>query len=80
MCTAVDKLVTDNLDIVHCVVNSVFCPDYLVEDAISEGYLELVRVANNYDEDMGVKFGTYAYSCIKKKITWFQNFKTAYVM
>lgn len=66
-----EKLIVDNMDIVHRAVHDSKVPEYLIEDAVCEGYLELVRVANNYDEHSGAKFGTYAYACIRKKITWF---------
>lgn len=69
ICT--EKIIVDNMDIVHRAVHDSKVPEYLIEDAVCEGYLELVRVANTYDEHSGIKFGTYAYTCVKKKITWF---------
>jgi RNA polymerase sigma factor for flagellar operon FliA len=38
------------------------------EDAISEGFVGLVRAANNFDASRGVKFSTYAATCINGAI------------
>lgn len=43
------------------------------DDLMQEGYLELWRVANNFDESRGSNFASYAIKCIKGKMSWFIN-------
>jgi RNA polymerase sporulation-specific sigma factor len=39
------------------------------EEFIGEGLVALVKAANTYDPDSGVRFSTYAYRCIKNEMS-----------
>lgn len=43
------------------------------EDLMQEGYMELWRTANNYDDRNSAEFSSYAVSCIKGKMMWYLN-------
>lgn len=63
-----EKLVTDNIKLVHAVINRLF-PTYRGdEDVIEEGTLGLVKAARAFDEDSSVAFSTYAFCLIRNEI------------
>lgn len=63
-----DKLVTDNLKLVHAVINRLFPAYRGDEDVIEEGTLGLVKAAHAFDEDSSVAFSTYAFCTIRNEI------------
>ena len=63
-----EKLITDNLKLVHTVINRLF-PSYRGdEDIVEEGMLGLVKAANAFTEDSSVAFSTYAFCLIRNEI------------
>lgn len=63
-----EKLVTDNMKLVHAVINRLF-PSYRGdEDVIEEGMLGLVKAAHAFAEDSSVAFSTYAFCSIRNEI------------
>lgn len=59
-----DKLVLDNLKLVNQVLHDKYPSIAFDEDLIQEGRLALVRAAQKYDPDKGIKFSSYAYPAI----------------
>ena len=63
-----EKLVLDNMKLVHAVINRLF-PTYRGnEDVIAEGTLGLVKAATAFNEDSTVAFSTYAFCAIRNEI------------
>lgn len=63
-----EKLVTDNMKLVHAVINRLF-PTYRGdEDVIGEGMLALVKAAHSFEKDSTVAFSTYAFCVIRNEI------------
>lgn len=63
-----EKLVIDNVKLVHSVINRLF-PSYRGDDdIISEGLVGLVKAANAFDEDASVAFSTFAFCSIRNEI------------
>ena len=63
-----EALVTNNIKLVHSVINRLF-PSYRGdEDVMSEGLRGLVKAANAFDEDASVAFSTYAFCSIRNEI------------
>ena len=63
-----DSLVTDNMKLVHTVINKLFPAYRGNEDVFEEGTLGLVKAANSFDEEAGVAFSTYAFCLIRNEI------------
>ena len=63
-----EKLVTENVNLVHSVINRLFPAHRGNEDVISEGMMGLVKAANAFDEDASVAFSTYAFCLIRNEI------------
>ena len=63
-----ENLVTDNLKLVHSVINRLF-PTYRGnEDVVEEGMLGLVKAARAFDDDATVAFSTFAFCAIRNEI------------
>ena len=64
---AKNKLVTANLPLVHSVVRNTFTPtaQRSYEDMVQEGSTGLLRAAELYDPEKGLRFSTYAVVWIK---------------
>lgn len=63
-----EKLVTNNVSLVHSVINRLFPAYRGDDDVIAEGLLGLVKAANAFDEDASVAFSTYAFCLIRNEI------------
>ncbi len=63
-----EKLVTENVKLVHSVINRLFPAHRGNEDIVAEGLLGLVKAANAFDEDASVAFSTYAFCAIRNEI------------
>lgn len=63
-----DKLVTENLGLVHLCANRFRNRGIEYEELYSSGCVGLVKAANSFDEDRGVKFSTYAVPVILGEI------------
>lgn len=63
-----DRLVTDNLRLVHLCANRFRNRGVEYEELYSAGCIGLVKAANAFDEDRGVKFSTYAVPVILGEI------------
>lgn len=59
-----EKMVTDNLKLVHHLINRMYPTYSHDEDLIQAGNLGLVKAANTYDPTKGTLFSTYACYCI----------------
>ena len=74
-----EKLVTNNIKLVHSVINRLF-PSYRGdEDVVSEGLRGLVKAANAFDEDASVAFSTYAFCAIRNEIINYLRAERLYV-
>lgn len=63
-----EKLVIENVKLVHSVINRLF-PTYRGnDDIVSEGLIGLVKAANAFDEDASVAFSTFAFCSIRNEI------------
>lgn len=68
----IDKLVEQNLNLVHFVINRWFddLPAiFEYEDLYQSGCIGLMRAARTYDHDRGIAFSTYAVPKIRGAIT-----------
>lgn len=67
-----NKLAEENLGLVYAVVNKEFTYEKTTEsdreNYIEEGMIGLAKAINTFNTDKGVKFSTYAYTCIKFEI------------
>lgn len=63
-----DRLVTENLGLVHLCANRFRNRGIEYEELYSSGCVGLVKAANSFDEDRGVKFSTYAVPVILGEI------------
>lgn len=63
-----ERLVTDNVKLVHSVINRLFPAHRGNDDVIAEGMLGLVKAANAFDKDASVAFSTYAFCIIRNEI------------
>ena len=66
-----NKLIVDNMNLVHRAVRDCHVNSNLYEDAVAEGMLALVKAANSFEESGEAKFTSYAYKCIKGWVKWF---------
>lgn len=62
-----DKLVTDNMPLVHYIIKKYYATYTKDEDIIQSGMLGLVKAAKHYDKTKG-KFSTYAAVVIRSEI------------
>lgn len=60
-----ERLVLDNLAIVHSVVGKMLIDPRLVEDAHAAGYEGLVEAAVRFDPTRGYKFSSYAFPRVR---------------
>lgn len=63
-----EKLVIDNVKLVHSVINKLFPAHRGNEDVVAEGLLGLVKAANAFDRDASVAFSTFAFCMIRNEI------------
>lgn len=63
-----EKLVTENVKLVHSVINRLFPSHRGNEDVVAEGLLGLVKAANAFDRDASVAFSTFAFCAIRNEI------------
>lgn len=63
-----NKLVEDNIGLVHFTIRRYYPTFAGNEDVTQEGMLGLVKAANTFDESKGVKFSTYATMCIINQV------------
>lgn len=63
-----DRLVTDNLGLVHLCANRFRSRGVEYEELYSAGCIGLVKAASGFDENRGVKFSTYAVPVILGEI------------
>lgn len=63
-----DRLVTENLGLVHLCANRFRNKGIEYEELYSTGCIGLVKAAGSFDEDRGVKFSTYAVPVILGEI------------
>ncbi|MBQ5333453.1 MAG: sigma-70 family RNA polymerase sigma factor [Oscillospiraceae bacterium] len=63
-----DKLVTDNIGLVHLCANRFRNRGVEYEELYSSGCIGLVKAAGSFDENRGVKFSTYAVPVILGEI------------
>ena len=63
-----DRLVSDNLGLVHLCANRLRGKGIEYDELFSAGSLGLVKAANGFDEGRGVKFSTYAVPVILGEI------------
>lgn len=64
-----DLLVKRNIKLVFLVVNKVFPPKHFAhEEAVSVGAIGLIKAINTFDVNAGVKFTTYASTCIRNEV------------
>lgn len=63
-----DRLVTENLGLVHLCANRFRNRGIEYEELYSSGCVGLVKAANSFDESRGVKFSTYAVPVILGEI------------
>lgn len=68
---SVESLIEDNIHLVHFVAKKYFPTLRFDEDLISEGMIGLWLAAKSFDEDKGIKFITYATTCIYNHICKF---------
>lgn len=65
-----NKLICSNLRLVHSIAKGFIMSDnsLVLDDLIQDGYQGLCDAANNYDYTKGLRFSTFATSCIKTEI------------
>ena len=66
-----ESLVLDNQRLVYHMFDKLSKNQITIthkEDIISEGMVGLVKAANKFDPDKGVKFSTFAGSCIRNEM------------
>lgn len=63
-----NTLITHNLRLVIALVMRYNWSDLLLADLIQEGNLGLIRAADRFDPDLGIRFSTYATYWIRNKI------------
>lgn len=68
----INSIIEDNQKLVYFVINRMGIKD---DDAYSQGLEALWKAALFFDETMGVKFSTYAYKCIYRKLLNMQQEK-----
>ena len=66
-----NKLIVDNMNIVHKAVRDCHVNSNLYDDAVAEGMLALVKAANSFEQSGETKFTSYAYECVKGWVRWF---------
>lgn len=64
-----NKLVEENIKLVHYVVGKYFNKYGDTEEFISEGYIGLIKAANAYNKNSQYSFSTLAHKCIYNEIS-----------
>lgn len=65
-------MVESNTSLVHAVIKkSKFYNLDMYDDVFQVGVMGLMKAVKSFDKDLGVKFSTYAYTCIKNEIISF---------
>ena len=62
------KLIEENMNLVYFLINRYYPTFIGDEDLVQCGMIGLCSAANNFDETSGVKFSTFASSCILNEI------------
>lgn len=63
-----EKLSGENMGLVHLVAKKYMNCGFEYEDIVGYGSIGLVMALNSYDESRGVKFSTFAVTCIERQI------------
>jgi len=66
--TKSEKLLTQNIGLVHSIAQKYKNSTVPYEDLVQEGMIGLWEAEQKFDEDRETKFSTYAYFWIKKRI------------
>ncbi len=69
--TAREQMITDNVDLVHYIVGriAINLPDRVDrDDLISAGLIGLVKAADRFDVERGIKFRTYASTVVRGEV------------
>ena len=69
--TARNQLVLANYGLIHMVAQAYRRAGIRYEDLVQEGAMGLLRAAETFDPDRGVRFGTYAVYWIRSKVQRF---------
>jgi RNA polymerase sigma-32 factor len=70
--SARDKLITTHLKLVQRMAAK-YCSDMSVDDAVSEGTIELIRAVDLFDPSKGFRLATYAWSWIRSGMIRYRN-------
>lgn len=71
-----DKMILDNIGLVHKACRDVKVLTNLYEDYLQEGIIGLVEAVDKFDESKGFQFSTFAYPHIKCKILQYARDKS----
>lgn len=63
-----NKIVEDNINLVHLVISDKFRDLFEYEDLFQYGSIGLIKAVEKFDVEKGVKFSTYSYRIIKNFI------------
>lgn len=63
-----EKLVTDNMNLVHFLAKKFLNTGMEYDDIVSAGYVGLVKAAEQFDEGRGFAFSTFAGRCITNEM------------
>ena len=63
-----DKMIVDNIGIVHMILRQLHVPAAQYEDCLQEGIIGLIEAVDKFDETKGFQFSTFAYYDIIGKI------------
>lgn len=77
--TAKEELVTKYLPMVKHIVKRKYRPGYEFEDLIQEGLISLLKAIENYNgQKYAVKFSTFAYICVLRRMLNIQKYYTTF--
>ncbi len=68
----IEELIFENKNLIYKIASK-YSRYYSMEDLFQVGSLGLIKAANNYNENLGVKFSTYSYKYIIGEIINFIN-------
>lgn len=67
-----NEFIQNNAGLVVCVVNKLKPEQKFRDDYIQLGYIGLWKAYKKFDQSLGYKFSTIAYTCIKREILKFK--------